>query len=148
MDTTPQEAGMAVRTENFRKQHAEIAEVAKQIEATLVPSKLAAGAAETRSLVGTLTGKLMIHLTMEDKALYPSLLKHTDAQVRETAQKFIDEMSGITPIIQKFGATWTEPAIRSDPTKFCAEMRQIFVALTDRIQRENGQLYALVDRLG
>jgi iron-sulfur cluster repair protein YtfE (RIC family) len=145
---TLQEAGMAAQTESFRQQHAEIMDMVRRIEPNLVPGKLAAGAAEMRSLVASLTGKLTIHLAMEDKALYPSLLKHADAGVRETAQKFIDEMSGIKPQIQKFSSTWTEQAIRADSARFCAEMRQVFAALGDRIQREDGQLYALVDRLG
>jgi hypothetical protein len=57
-------------------------------------------------------------------------------------------MSGIKPRVETLAQTWTEPAIRGDPTRFCADMRQLLSALGDRIRREDNDLYALVDRLG
>lgn len=60
-------------TDNFRKQHAEIIEIVKQIEPALVPQNLSANPASIKPLLTSLMGKLSVHLAMEDNALYPRL---------------------------------------------------------------------------
>lgn len=134
-------------TDNFRKQHAEIIETVKQIEAALLPQKLSADPASVKSLLSSLMGKLSMHLAMEDNALYPRLKDHAKPEVRELAGKFIGEMSGIKPVVDTYAKKWTEDAIRKDAQGFCTETRGLFSALGNRIQRENTQLYAMVDRL-
>ena len=41
-----------------------------------------------------------VHLAMEDKSLYPALLKSPDAKLRTMAQKFIDEMGAIGGVLR------------------------------------------------
>jgi hypothetical protein len=135
-------------TENFRKQHADIVVLVEKIKAGLLPARLAAEAGATRRDLSTLMGKLTLHFAMEDNALYPRLEKHARSDVRETAATFMSEMSGIKPQLEAFAKKWSEPAIRGDAEAFCAEARKLFVALGDRIQRENTVLYAMVDKLG
>lgn len=133
-------------TDNFRKQHAEFIEIVRRIESMLDPQKLAAAAGEARGLLSTLLGKLSLHLAMEDNALYPRLEKHGDANVREVAKKFMSEMSGVKLTLEGFGRTWTESEIRANATAFCAETKRIFAVLSDRIRRENTELYPLADK--
>ena len=135
-------------TDSFRKQHAELAEIVKQIETALVPQKLTSDPSPVRPLLSSLIGKLSIHLAMEDNALYPRLKDHANAEVRETATKFMTEMSGIKPVVEKYAQTWTDDAIRKNAQGFCTETRGLFTALADRIKRENTELYVMVDRLG
>lgn len=96
---------MAAATANFRNQHAGIIELVRRFEATLIPARLAADATEARSLLGSLTGKLMVHLAMEDNSLYPRLLAHSDATVRRTAQKFSEEC----PASSRASRRWRKP---------------------------------------
>jgi hemerythrin-like domain-containing protein len=135
-------------TDSFRKQHAELVEIVKQIESALVPQKLGADTSAVRPLLSSLIGKLSMHLAMEDNALYPRLKEHANADVRNTATKFITEMSGIKPVVEKYAQKWSDDAIRKDAPGFCTETRGLFTALADRIKRENTELYAMVDRLG
>lgn len=134
-------------TDSFRKQHVEILDIVKQIEATLTADKLSANPAAVRPLLSNLLGKLSMHLAMEDNSLYPRLKDHANADVRNVAAKFITEMSGIKPVVEKYGQKWTDEAIRKDSQGFCTETRSLFGALGQRIQRENNELYAMVDRL-
>ncbi len=134
-------------TDSFRKQHADIVDIVKQIEGALVPQKLSTDPSSVRPLLTTLMGKLSMHLAMEDNALYPRLKDHPKPEVRDMAAKFITEMSGIKPVVETYGRKWTDDAIRKDAAGFCSETRSLFTALGGRIQRENSQLYALVDRL-
>lgn len=134
-------------TDSFRKQHAELLDIVKQIEPALVPATLSANPASVRPLLSSLLGKLSMHLAMEDNSLYPRLKDHAKAEVRDIAQRFIAEMSGIKPVVQQYGQKWTDEAIRKDSQGFCTETRSLFGALGQRIQRENTELYAIVDRL-
>jgi hemerythrin-like domain-containing protein len=135
-------------SDTYRKQHAELVEIVRSIEPLLDPAKLADAAAEARNLVSKPLGKLSIHLAMEDQSLYPRLIQHADASVRETAKKFATEMGGVKPSVESFGRKWTEAELRANPTAFCDETRKLFILLADRIKRENTQLYPLLDMAG
>lgn len=131
-------------TSKFREQHAEILGIAKRVDAAM--AKLPDAAAEVRMELTAMAAKVNVHLAMEDDALYPRLLVHTDPKVRNLAKKFTDEMSGIKVAFQKYTATWNEPAIRGDAAGFVAATKGLFAALAQRIQRENTELYPLLDR--
>ena len=45
-------------TDYFRKRHAEIVDIVKQIEAALVPQNVSTNAASVKSLLSSLMGKL------------------------------------------------------------------------------------------
>ena len=136
---------MAV-TETLRKQHAELVEAVRQIDAALDPKRLAEGAGEIRRLLSGLLGKLSLHLAMEDNALYPSLEKHGDAKVRDTGSKFAKEMAGVKPAVEAFAKKWSEAEIVKNAAAFCTETKKLFAVLADRIKRENTELYPLLER--
>jgi hemerythrin-like domain-containing protein len=129
----------------FRKQHADIVEMVKQIEPHLDAEKLAVSATEARHLLAILFGKLSVHLAMEDNSLYPSLEKHQVPRVRDTARKFREEMSGVKPAVEAFSRKWQVFDIRANPTGFCTETKHLFAVLADRIKRENTELYPLAE---
>lgn len=130
-------------TDKFRTQHNDILEVAGQITAELNST---GDAAALRSLLSNLAGKLNFHLAMEDKALYPRLLDRHDSQVSALATKFMDEMGGLGQAFTAYNSKWQASAIRSEPAQFTKETQQVFAALTQRIVRENRELYPLADR--
>lgn len=67
-------------TANFRKQHAEILEIAKNIGANL--PRLPGAATDVRAQLNSLAAKVNIHLAIEDEALYPRLRAHPDARIQ------------------------------------------------------------------
>ncbi|HWI29167.1 MAG TPA: hemerythrin domain-containing protein [Stellaceae bacterium] len=132
-------------TQSLRKQHAEMVEVVRQIDAGLDPQRLAASAGEIRNRLSALLGKLTMHLAVEDNSLYPSLEKHANPKVREIGSKFAREMAAVKPSVEAFGKKWTETAIAKDAAGFCAEAKKLFGVLGDRIKRENSELYPLLE---
>ena len=135
-------------TENYRRQHNEIVDIARKIEAGIAPGKLPAGTGDMRGLMTTLAGKLNVHLAMEDDALYPRLKDHSDPKVRELATRFSTEMSTIKPVVQSYMTKWSDAGIRANPTEFTSDTKKLLGALADRIQRENNELYVAVDNAG
>ncbi len=137
-----------MNTDNFRRQHKDLLAIASELGKHLNPAALAADAKPAAKILSQLSGRLTVHLSMEDDSLYPNLLEHENVKVRETAQKFIDEMKGIADTYQVYVSHWTSYIrIQSDPQTFIRETQGIFKALTDRIEREDNQLYKLVDEL-
>jgi len=136
------------RTDSYRRQHDELVEIVTEISGKLDSLRLSKDATEVRTLLSKLMGILKIHLAMEDKSLYPQLLKSPDPVARKLAQKFIDEMGAIGTVVEKYVATWPNAlSIQKDANGFIIETRKLFDALGKRIIRENNELYKFVDQL-
>jgi hypothetical protein len=137
------------RTDVFRRQHAEIAEVAAEITAALDAKELASSAEIMSGLLSVLGGKLTIHLAMEDKGLYPRLLRHQNLVIRDTAKRFMHEMGGIQTVFGEYLTRWRDAAvIQKRPDDFIKETRTLLAALSARVSREDNDLYPIVDREG
>ena len=128
-------------TDKFRQQHDEILGIVGELNQKL---KANADAQELRGVLSNLAGKLNFHLALEDKALYPRIMKK-DAAASAMAAKFMEEMGGIGAVFVTYNNKWQVSAIRSDPSGFAAETRTVFLALGKRIARENAELYPLAD---
>lgn len=129
-------------TEKFRVQHSEILQIAKEIT-----TQTGGGAepAVLRKLLSGLAGKLNFHLAMEDQALYPRLLQVDDVKTRTMAKQFLTEMGGLGAAFEAYNSKWQVSAIRADRAGFAAETKAVFAALTQRITRENRELYPAAD---
>jgi len=136
------------KTENFRQQHKEMLQIANEISPLLKADQLTANANAVAQSLAKLAGKLNVHLSMEDKVLYPKLIEHQDPNVKSMANKFIDEMGKIKEVYAQYSNKWSSPeAIKKNPPDFINETKGIFEAISKRITKEDSELYALVDRL-
>ena len=135
-------------TKNFREQHEKLLTIVKEIQTYLTADKITAQADTVKNLLFQLFGKLNVHLSMEDKVLYPKLLNHANEKVKSIAQKFSDEMGGIGAAVTAYKSKWpTTASIKNDPESFIEETKKIFSALSARIEKENNELYTMVDEL-
>jgi Hemerythrin HHE cation binding domain len=133
-------------TEIYRRQHVEIVKLVQGVQAFLAPGALKGDASAVRLKLSELSAKVGLHLAMEDGTLYPALMAHRDPKVRDTASRFNNEMSGIKAAFQTYSEKWTESAIRGNSVGFIEETNRLFVALANRIHRENTELYPLLER--
>ncbi len=137
-----------IETENFRRQHKEILGMASEISMRLEIDELSRSATEVRSLLSKLLGTLNAHLVMEDKALYPQLLNHADDEVKEIAKRFIEEMGGIAKAVEDYSNKWSSGLkIQKAPGTFAEETKRLFDSLSQRIEKENNELYPLIDNI-
>lgn len=130
-------------TDKFRQQHDEILGMVGELNQQI---KAKGDAQALRTALSALAGKLNFHLAMEDKALYPRMLKG-DGEAKTTAARFLQEMGGLGEVFQAYNNRWQVSAIRKDPEAFAAETHKVFQALGKRIARENAELYPLADTL-
>lgn len=135
-------------TQRYRAQHTELIAFISQIAALLQDANLSKKAAEIRSLISTLAGKLSIHLAMESKNLYPKLMAQSDPDIRALSTRYSDEMAAMLDDFTQFNHRWlTVALIEKDWGNFIAETTRIMNAIQARIERENQELYTLVDDL-
>jgi hypothetical protein len=135
------------RTDRYRNAHAELVKMVSEISGHLDASKLQKDAVHVRSLLSAFFGHLRHHLGMEDKALYPELINSKDPNVKSLAQKFQTEMGGIKDVVETYAKKWTTAAIiQANPSVFVQETKSLFDALGKRIEKENNELYAAVDK--
>jgi hemerythrin-like domain-containing protein len=95
----------------------------------------------------TMSSTIKLHLASEDRVLYPALKGAADASTARVATRFQDEMGAIAAAYSDFSRRWNlGTKVAAEPDAFRAEAGQIFKALTDRIQRENQDLYPIAER--
>ncbi len=135
-------------TRIFREQHRRILTKARELSQLMSPDKLADDAISARLAVAELAGLINVHLAMEDQGLYPVLLENSDPKVRAEAEKYIAEMGSIGDEFKNYMQTWAyTTAAEDDPKNFVKETQSILAALTNRIYREDNELYVMVESL-
>ncbi|HJV51849.1 MAG TPA: hemerythrin domain-containing protein [Noviherbaspirillum sp.] len=135
------------RTDKFRLQHNELMALANELQGMLNEDALSQDAAAARRCLGNLMGKLTMHLSTEDKVLYPELEANKDPAVASLAHRFASEMKTTAASITAYNGRWGTPsAIKANAHAFIKETKDVIKILADRIKRENQELYATADR--
>lgn len=135
-------------THRFRRQHGELGDLAKTLVGLVADeAALARDPSAARRALSALTGKLKVHAAMEDEALYPRLLVHSNGELREAAKRIHDSFGGIYAAFSTYSEEWPSSKIEASPRAFAQATRETMRVLASRIQLENDELYALVDRV-
>jgi Hemerythrin HHE cation binding domain len=135
--------------DRFRRQHDELFQLALEIDAALETPAFPGNARDVRRMMARLKGKLVVHSSMENEALYPRLLQHEDSGIRTVAQNLFAEFGPIYDALAEHHGRWSSvELIEADPTAYARDTRTIFDTLKLRMERENNELYPLADREG
>src|SRR4051794_14624002 len=99
--------------DNLTRQHRELVRTATHMFGWLDAGKLRApsGASEAYRTLSSLSGILNVHLAMEDRSLYPNLIRHGDLQLRTLAQRFLDERATLRQRYDEYRASWPSAAV-------------------------------------
>ena len=137
------ESDARMNIETLRQQHDELE--------SLTASLLAAVSSDKRQVVGSLRWRLartlMAHLALEDRFLYPLMLGSEDARISAIAAEFRSEMGGLADAFATYMTQWSDHAIIEDWPSFCKETRTLLSELGKRMERENHEMYPLMDAL-
>ena len=136
------------KTQHFRDQHIEMLHLVKEITNILNVDTLARESLKAHKLLSSLFASLNLHLSMEDKIVYPLLLKSPDEKVRRLAKQFATEMGSIGIVLKKYNTKWENHLDIQNKTKvFIEETKEIFDALSKRIEKEDCELYNAFDKI-
>lgn len=133
-------------SDRFRQQHAHLMELALEIGQMFDATGQVADAEVCRRKLSAFAGALRVHAAMENGALYPRLLDHPAAEVRDTARRLLDECGELYDEFHAFLSGWpSAAAIRAETPRFAREARRVFRKLGARMMKENDTLYPLAD---
>lgn len=134
-------------TDLYRKQHKEILDIAGRLKPLLDTKALGLNAAPAGDLLRQLGAKLRVHLTTEDKGLFPQLLAHPIVEVRAKAQHYHGELVTTLKAFTEYFARYpTASAIQVAPAGFAKDSHQFLDRLVHQLATEERDLYDLVDR--
>jgi len=131
--------------DKLKQHHVDIKKIAEDMNGHLDEEALSKNATEVRTLMTSIGGKLLVHLSGENSNVYPPLLASEDANVKAVAKKFQDEIESVKAAVSAYTANWpTAASIEGKPAEFIAETKKVFAILTDRMAREDKELYTLL----
>ena len=134
-------------TQRYREHHQEVLALAGALERLLDPIELAKDGIPARRILGELAGKLTVHLAMEDRLLYPTLLDSGRKEASTLAHRYSEDMGGIKDAFGAYLAAWRSgPAIQKDPAGFIAQSKEMIAAVGKRIEAEEAHLYPAAEK--
>ena len=131
---------------SLREEHAQLIAIVRRLGA-MIAKESPPPSIELGILRRELTSTLIRHLKAEDWILYPRLLDSPDPVIAETALRFNKEMGGLAGAFMAYAEKWGSMAIENDWPGYCRETAAIAEVLTQRITRENQDLYPHIEKL-
>jgi hypothetical protein len=135
---------MARATENSRTQHAVLRRLADELLALLDKQSPLDGT-EVRAALDRIGAAVTAHVAMEVEVMYPRLLEHADAEVRELAAKMIPRVKDISDGYFTFQNAWSPERIRTNPEAFQRQVRFVADVLRQSTLHEEANLYERID---
>lgn len=130
----------------LKKQHVEVLEIIKSIENLIWRGDFEETAKDIAYKINNLAGKLKMHLASEDNFLYPNLMNNNNENIKHTAQTFNNEMGNLTDTFATFVKKYNIPSkILQNKDNFPMESKKMFTLIRDRINKENRELYPLLE---
>lgn len=133
---------------HFKNQHVEILEIVKKIEG-YCNNGVSKFNKELSAELMMLRFKVKVHLSAEDRFLYPAVDLHKGSNAVEAMERFRPEMMGISSSFLMYAARWERAeSIEEKPNQFLDETHKLIAALRHRIQLENTQFYPAIEQIG
>lgn len=92
-----------------------------------------------------LLSTLAAHLDEVDLHVYPRLSLSPDTLIATTARTFSEDMGSLADAYRAHCKRWAADAIAGDWTGYCVDCRELLGTLTNRMTRENRELYPLLE---
>lgn len=133
--------------DKFKADHTSILIAVTELK-SLVKLGIVQNAGVIAKTLGAMSATITKHLASEDEFLYPMLASSHKTEVADLGKTFQQEMGGIAAAYGEFAGKWDLGSkIAADPESFRSDANNIFKALHLRVQRENQELYPLVEQL-
>lgn len=134
-------------TNNLLRQHQEMLDLAAEIGQYQNQLQVRENAGAISNLLSQLAGKLKMHLMVEDQFVYPKLAIHSDVQIQKTSQNFANEMGDLGKAFGDYKTKYLGATkIANNADLFIVDTKNIFTALTKRMEKETRSLYPLLNK--
>lgn len=129
----------------LQRQHKEVKQIINNIKIMLNKNDIDKYGLDIATQINILAGKLKIHLSTEDKYMYPYLLQSENETVRKMALDYSDEMGHINEEFVEYKDKFnTRTKIANNTKEFIEETSRVFKILEERMSKEDTSLYIYV----
>ncbi|MDP3842608.1 MAG: hemerythrin domain-containing protein [Oxalobacteraceae bacterium] len=133
--------------DKFKQQHIEINGCVTALR-KFAKEGISENAAEISDLIISMSSIIKLHLSVEDKILYPALQSGSNSVLAKMGKKFQDEMGAIALAYMDFARQWnTSAKVFDDPEGFRSEANKVLKILHERMQKENTDFYPAIEAL-
>ncbi len=131
--------------DKFKHQHLDILSAITGLR-KLVRDGIAAHAHDISQCIIAMSGVIKLHLAVEDRVLYPALEASGNAELADMSRHYRDEMDGIAGAYLAFAAKWNKPRLlMAQPEDFRQEANQVLKTLYERMKKEDGEFYPVIE---
>lgn len=132
--------------QNLKRQHKDIINIIQIIKKLISNDDFENNSNDIAKNVSILAGKLKIHLSNEDKFLYPTLLNHKNIKIKNKADQYIDEMGNLAEVFMDYKNQFnTKNKIMNNIDAFMKKSESILNSIEKRINKEDNDLYLLIE---
>jgi len=130
---------------NYLEQHRTMESEITTIKSLINTKDVQQNAGDIALHISTLAGKLKIHLSMEDKYLYPGLQNSDDERVKKLAEDYQKEMGDLAEKFVTYKDKYnTKLKIVQNLSTLKQETTNILLVIEKRIYREEKELYKFI----
>lgn len=130
---------------SYLDQHKAVKEEIKIIKSLVASEDYEKNGRDIALHISTLAGKIKMHLSMEDKYLYPGLIEKGSADVKKMANSYQQEMGNLADEFVKYKDKYnTDPKLLQSAESIKSDTEKIFQKIETRMQREENELYKLI----
>ncbi len=135
-----------MQIDNLMDQHIKIRELINDVKSLMELENTDENAKMLAYRINKLAGVLRIHLSSEDRYLYPQLMDSESKSTKELAESFDKSMGGLSNAYISFKTRYnTSVKITENYDTFKEELTHIFDQLITRLDKEDNELYLLVE---
>lgn len=132
----------------LKRQHKDILDLIETIEKKIHNEPIEMNAKLIAKAINELSGKLKIHLSHEDRYLYPNFKASENIQLKNKANQYIEEMGNLSNIYSDFKNNYNTPTkIMKNEESLIKKSKTVMQAIKDRIKQEDTDLYMLAENL-
>ena len=129
----------------YIEQHQGISEEIETIQSLLDENNLEKNADQIALHICTLAGKISVHLSLEDKFMYPKLAESKEEQTQKLAIRYQQQMGGIAEMFALYKDKYNmRQKILDHRYEIKTETHKIFHEIRNRIFKEESELYMYI----
>lgn len=131
--------------QGYLEQHEKVRQEIKYLQSIIDKKEVIENANEITSHINALAGKLNMHLSIEDKHLYPDLRKQENTKVQKMVDEYINEMGGLFEEFNAYKLQFnTKSKLVSNVEAFEKSTKEIFYKILKRMEKEEKGIYTLI----
>lgn len=133
--------------DRFKHEHTSILQSIAALR-QLTKSGVIDNAVEIAQGVVAMSALIKLHLSVEDRVLYPALQSGPDESLARLGLQYQREMGAISSAYMMFARRWNTPAaVRENEQEFKIDANKVLRKVYERMQRENDDFYPRIEKM-